>query len=67
MIDCGVQTKKDNILNKGDNSHFFYDKLIFSKVRDAFGGRVRLMVSGGAPLSVKSKIFMETLMSAPLY
>jgi long-chain acyl-CoA synthetase len=28
------------------------DKLVYSKVREAFGGRVRVFVSGGAPLGV---------------
>ena len=30
------------------------DKLIYSKVREAFGGRVRVFVSGGAPLGVET-------------
>jgi long-chain acyl-CoA synthetase len=28
------------------------DKLVYSKVREAFGGRVRVFVSGGAPLGI---------------
>ncbi len=28
------------------------DKLVYSKVREAFGGRVRVFVSGGAPLAI---------------
>jgi long-chain acyl-CoA synthetase len=30
------------------------DKLIYSKVREAFGGRVRVFVSGGAPLGMET-------------
>jgi len=47
--------------------HCLYDKLVFSKVKDAFGGRIRLMVSGSAPLSKENFEFMEILMSAPMY
>jgi long-chain acyl-CoA synthetase len=30
------------------------DKLVYSKIREAFGGRVRIFVSGGAPLGMDS-------------
>ena len=30
------------------------NKLVYSKIRDAFGGRVRLLISGGAPLGMET-------------
>lgn len=37
----------------------FWDFLIFRKVRAAVGGRVRYMLSGGAPLSPDTQRFMN--------
>ena len=35
----------------------FYDKLILSKIRARFGGRLKFLVSGGAPLSAATATF----------
>ena len=44
-----------------------YDTIVFNKVKEAFGGRIRTMVSGSAPLSKENFLFMEMIMSAPMY
>lgn len=37
------------------------DKLVFTKVRDRFGGNLRFAVSGGSPLSVEIAEFIDNL------
>mmetsp|Transcript_18262 Transcript_18262/g.51152 ORF Transcript_18262/g.51152 Transcript_18262/m.51152 type:complete len:544 (-) Transcript_18262:303-1934(-) len=40
----------------------FFDKLVFSKIKEALGGRVQLIVSGAAPLSVHVEEFLKIAM-----
>lgn len=47
-------------------STFFYNALIFKKVQKLIGGRVRIMISGSAPLSRETQIFMQTCFRCPL-
>ncbi|MBR4416167.1 MAG: AMP-binding protein, partial [Victivallales bacterium] len=41
--------------------HTFYDPLVFRKFRQAFGGKLRFIVSGGAPLDLELQIFFKYL------
>ncbi len=46
---------RDAVYGGRQPSSFFWklaNKLVYSKVREAFGGRVRIWVSGGAPLGI---------------
>ncbi|KAI9266741.1 hypothetical protein BDA99DRAFT_506557 [Phascolomyces articulosus] len=45
-----VATKLANLDAGLGNTHPFWDRLIFNKVKQALGGRVRFVVSGSAPL-----------------
>jgi len=51
----------------GDPSTAFYNSVIFSKVKDVFGGRIRVMVSGSAPLNLEVHSFMQALISCPMF
>ena len=51
LVDCAVKTKLFLLENFNCCSHFIYDKLIFNKIKMTLGGRVRMLITGGAPLS----------------
>ncbi|MFA6814984.1 MAG: AMP-binding protein [Lentisphaeria bacterium] len=46
--------------------HCFYDPLVFRKFRKAFGGKIRCIVSGGAPLDLELQIFFKYI-GLPVY
>ncbi len=41
--------------------YWFFDKLVFAKIRKAFGGRLRMMPTAGAPLSAEITQFFHAL------
>ncbi len=43
------------------------DKFIFAPFKSAFGGRVRFIVSGGAPLSSHVEEYLTTALSTPVF
>ena len=44
----------------------YYDFIVCRKIRNMLGGRVRLMFSGGAPLSPETNDFIRVCIGAPL-
>ncbi|KAK9828036.1 hypothetical protein WJX81_003948 [Elliptochloris bilobata] len=44
----------------------FFDKLVFSKIKARLGGRVNLILSGGAPLAGHVEEFLKVAMCAPV-
>jgi len=45
-----LRVKRENFQNDSANlHHFIYDKLVFSKIREKFGGKIKCFVTGSAP------------------
>lgn len=50
LVNQGISTKLGN-LSKGYYTHTLWDKLVFNKIKAMFGGNMRLMITGSAPIS----------------
>ncbi|KAI7842012.1 hypothetical protein COHA_004213 [Chlorella ohadii] len=58
-------SRKLHMLAKGyahDKATPVFDKIVFSKIKERLGGRVRLVVSGGAPLARHVEDFLKVTM-----
>ncbi|THH20373.1 hypothetical protein EW146_g977 [Bondarzewia mesenterica] len=54
-----VQVKLDKLHATGDNTHVFWDKLVFRKIQAVLGGRVELISCGSAPISREVMDFLK--------
>ncbi|KAI9224744.1 hypothetical protein BC828DRAFT_24394 [Blastocladiella britannica] len=59
-FNAALSLKKMQIV-KGSTYSFVPDSLVFNKVRQETGGRLRLAVSGGAPLSADTHLFISAV------
>lgn len=51
LIQKAINSKLKNLHHKGKYTHWFYDRLIFNKVWAIVGGKIKLMLTGSAPIS----------------
>lgn len=66
MVDRAMKAKTANYLESGQLSHSLYDSLVFSKIRNKFGGRVRCFITGSAPLPADVARDMKIFFSCPI-
>ncbi|KAL3071337.1 hypothetical protein niasHS_017194 [Heterodera schachtii] len=59
LFDAAVGLKTRELNNWIVRNNSLLDQIVFKKVREAFGGRVKLMVTGSAPLSETVLTFMR--------
>lgn len=67
LIKKALDAKMEALHQTGSYTSSVYDKVVFSKVREKFGGRVRLMISGSAPMKKDTYEFMKVVMCCPFY
>jgi long-chain acyl-CoA synthetase len=59
LAEKAVATKLENLEKNGELTHTFYDALVFKKFREILGGRVRVMITGSAPISREVLSFLK--------
>lgn len=67
LFNKAVETKLHNYENYGILTHNFYDKVVFKKIRDIFGGNLTKMVCGSAALDGKTLKFFRIALGIYVY
>ena len=66
MAETALKVKRENYDKSGEITHWYYDSLVFSKIKAKFGGKVRLMLVGSAPIPKDISKDIKLLMCCPL-
>ena len=66
LIEKGLKSKIENLVEKNEYTHAFYDTLVFRKTKNVLGGRVRYLITGSAPIHKDVMNFLKVCFSAPI-
>ena len=61
----GLSAKQHYYRTQGALTHKLWDSLIFQKIKNVLGGRVKIMVTGSAPISGDVIDFLKVVFSCP--
>jgi long-chain acyl-CoA synthetase len=67
LLNLGLKIKLNNLAKNSNLKHPFFDKLFFTKIREIFGGKVRMCFTGSAPLSKEVLNFFKIALSCPFF
>lgn len=66
LADQAMASKMYYLKNGGYVNHRLWDRIVFNKTKEAFGGRVRLMITGSAPISAEILDFLKVAICCPI-
>ncbi|XP_072318579.1 long-chain-fatty-acid--CoA ligase 1a isoform X3 [Eucyclogobius newberryi] len=67
LLDFAFRRKETELRNGVVRQDSFWDKLIFKKVQASLGGRVRMMITGAAPVSPVILTFLRAALGCQFY
>ena len=67
FINRCVRVKLENLAEKNIYEHTQYDAFIFKKFKNLLGGRVRVMLTGSAPINPDTLSFLKICFCAPIH
>lgn len=65
LMRSAIASKLAAIKETGSYTNCFWDRIVFSKISAKFGGRLRLLLSGSAPLSGEVQAFLKCCFACP--
>ena len=66
LFDTAFSAKRGNLKKNSVNKSYVWDTLVFSQVKARLGGRLRVILSGSAPLQPEIHDFLKVTMSCPV-
>jgi long-chain acyl-CoA synthetase len=66
LFDTAFESKRGNLKKNSVNKSYVWDTLVFSQVKARLGGRIRVILSGSAPLQPEIHDFLKVTMSCPV-
>jgi len=66
LVEKALRTKRENLISDGQITHSLFDKLVFNKIREKFGGKIEVFITGSAPLSKDLADDIKILFSVPI-
>ncbi|KFP25874.1 Long-chain-fatty-acid--CoA ligase 1 [Colius striatus] len=67
MLDFASKRKEAELRSGIIRNNSFWDKVIFRKIQASLGGKVKLMVTGAAPVSASVLTFLRTALGCQFY